>query len=296
MKIGVIGDSGYIGSNLLKSLSKRNYNLSGYNSYIERECSFLESKYMPHSMTSFMSTVDVVINTTGKFKPNDFTKNPDAKISNGESHIKRLVDSFNASNAKKLIHISSGGAIYGECKTTYGKEDEDVCPITPYGIMKLKEEKVIKENLLAYKNALVFRLTNPFGNSTNAKHGLIDAISRSYLDSAELRLTEDIDCCRDFIHIEDAIEFIVRAIDRNYFSRNFDICNLGSGISYNIHELVASVISTYPDLKVLYDIPRRSTDISESRVSMNKTFNVFGRHEFVDPVSYILQSIKNERF
>jgi nucleoside-diphosphate-sugar epimerase len=79
---------------------------------------------------------------------------------------------------------------------------------------------------------------------------------------------------RDYIYIEDLIDLIIMAVDAPL---NFDIFNIGTGVSYSVDELVNNIQKIMgSSLEVKATSETRKGEIMDTKADINKVFSVFG--------------------
>ena len=127
---------------------------------------------------------------------------------------------------RKLIFISSGGAVYGEPRSLPCDEDHPIQPLSPYGASKAAVELYLNLYREVYGlDYTVLRYGNVYGPRQDlmSEEGRVVAIfSQFMLEGRQPRINGDGEQQRDFVHVSDIVEANLRAIER------------GSGRSYNI--------------------------------------------------------------
>ena len=127
---------------------------------------------------------------------------------------------------RKVIFISSGGAVYGEPQALPCAEDHPIRPLSPYGASKAAVELY----LFLYKQTYgldytVLRYANVYGPRQDmlAEEGRVMAIfSQLMLAGRQPTINGDGEQQRDFLHVADAVAANLLALER------------GSGQAYNL--------------------------------------------------------------
>ena len=139
----------------------------------------------------------------------------------------------------RIIFFSSC-AVYGEPRIAGDvfAESDATAPIGRYA-----ESKVCAENLLAeYRaiggDALVLRVTNPYGfqQSPGARQGVIPALLRAALSGEPFQLWGEGDTIKDYIHVEDFCRAVACALEAP--ARVF---NIASGESIALSDVIGMV-------------------------------------------------------
>jgi UDP-glucose 4-epimerase len=145
-------------------------------------------------------------------------------------------------NCNKIIFASSA-SVYGNHEGVCS-EDTPTNPVNVYGKTKLMGEEIIKDSGVDY---VIFRFFNVAGGNQQGD-SLISKIKNSeritiYGTDYE---TKDGTCVRDFIHVEDICQAIIKSIDY----QGVITLNLGSNSGYSVLEVVT-------EANIPYDTGRR---------------------------------------
>ena len=180
-----------------------------------------------------------------------------------------LLDACVRCNVKKVVFLSSGGAVYGKEVDCPLKEKTATNPISSYGVQKISIEKLLY--LYRYLYGLdyrIIRLANPYGpyQRPNGIQGAVTTFTYKALKGEEIVVYGDGSVVRDFIYIDDAIRGIIKIVDGENKHHTF---NLGCGYGTSIKQLINIISSTLNvELKVTYkearkvDVPVNYLDIS----------------------------------
>jgi len=188
-------------------------------------------------------------------------------------NIERTVKFFQVAAScgiKKIVFPSSGGTVYGPCKTLPITEESPTNPICSYGITKLAVEKYL---ILLHKvygiDYLIFRISNPYGPGQNpqGKQGLIANVISRLLMNKPITVFGEGKTVRDYIYIDDVAQAFLFALQANIKN---EIFNIGSGIGFSINEVI-NLISDLLNkkLKVLRD-KDRITDVDANILDIRK--------------------------
>ena len=170
-----------------------------------------------------------------------------------------------------LIFSSSAGAVYAGSKERLITEDSSVAPINPYGLEKLKQEKLLEAILSAHPEftILIARISTLYGvrNRRSSRQGLLAQISRNVVLNQPIHIYVPLETMRDYIHAQDAALCIIKT------SR--DIRNMGGGIftkivAYERTHSIADIMGLFKRLShknlrtIHYSIP--STEYYQNNV------------------------------
>ena len=142
----------------------------------------------------------------------------------------------------RLVHVSSGGTVYGEAAILPITEDHATHPISPYGVTKLTLEKYA--HLYAVTRGLdvvCLRPANAYGEGQRpfTGQGFIATAMASALRNDPVRIFGTSGAIRDYIHVHDIASGVMAALDRG---ETGSIYNLGSGIGRSNLDVVEAMV------------------------------------------------------
>lgn len=246
----VLGANGFIGSHLVDELAENGYRVRAFGRY-SRDPQFKQNSnvelvegdlFKKGEVKKALKGVDYVFHSFSATNP--FVSDADPYI-DIEKNLKVSVNIFEQSikaKVKKVIFLSSGGAVYGnvaEAKTP--SEEDATTPVSPYGISKLAIE-----NYLAYFNRkfgleyIVYRLSNPYGPRQAFKNhqGVIPAFLDQVQKNNKIVVYGDGTASRDFIYIRDMTKMVVGTFSKKTKYRTY---NLGSGKQTSINQIIQTL-------------------------------------------------------
>jgi UDP-glucose 4-epimerase len=270
-KTCIVGGSGFIGSSLIPHLLKKNRDVT----VVGR--SQLPQNRLPAEVKYFFGDIK-----DDKFTSN-FLKNTDeiiylAYASTPRTSFENLFDDLNENlisavtffdiasryPIKKMIYISSGGAVYGESDGSPISEKHATNPISPYGISKLSIEKYAQLFWKTKKLPLVcIRPSNVYGENQKPfiGQGFISTAISSILLNKEIIIYGKDGTVRDYLYIDDFVNGIVLALDKCLPG---EIYNLGSGLGFNNTDIINKLKNNHLLKNYLFKIthePSRASDV-----------------------------------
>ncbi len=130
-----------------------------------------------------------------------------------------------------------------EVEPVASNEDDPSRPVSVYGITKLTQEQLIANTCATLDiPAVVFRYQNVFGPGQSLKNpytGILSIFTQLLMAGRQVNLFEDGMPTRDFVYIEDVVEYNVRALTLSI--GGVATLNVGSGARVTLAALVGSL-------------------------------------------------------
>jgi len=224
-KILVTGSTGFIGSSVIKRLS-------GYEVVTDyKDSERINLQNMEQVMK--LDSVDTVIHLAGKIPWKELDSN---EFSDGNIKCtQNILEYSSKKNIKKIIYVSS--YVYGKPKYCPVDEGHPVDPHTAYAESKYLAENVCLDYCKRYDlDLIILRPFNVYGKSMRAGFlisNLIDAVK----SGNKLNIINK-DSKRDFLHVDDFVDLILKIIDYN---SKLEIFNVGSGLSYSFDDIIRKI-------------------------------------------------------
>jgi len=278
LRILVTGGAGFIGSHLVRALVDRGFRVKVLDNLSGGSLSLLEDVIglvdfvrgdVRDSVTvvNAVRGVDVVIHLAALVDALESVRDP---LSYNEVNVRGTLNVCIASrNVKALIYPSSA-AIYGEPEVLPVGEDHPLNPVNPYGASKVAGEAYVKAyaQIHGYRH-VILRIFNVYGpGHTKSYAGVIDEFRRRIKRRQPLVVYGDGLQTRDFIHVYDVVEAIIKMLE---VEDARGVYNIGSGRSIAIRELAELMkrISRREDLDIEYAGPRPG-DVRRSQADITK--------------------------
>lgn len=251
MKILVIGCNGFIGSNIYRYLTAKNYNVFGADIHILNPNTFLLKQDLSNILQLFNEQhYNICINASGSSTVRFSITNEQEDYQLNYLNVKKIIEVIiQLQPGCKFINLSSA-AVYGNPKSLPIKENDDTLPISPYGKHKLlSEELLFNENLKNRLSTISLRIFSVYGNTL--KKQLFWDIYQKSKHSNEIELYGIGNETRDFIHIDD----LMLAIEIIILNAKFDgtTINVASGNDVTINDAANTLINYIkPNCKIIF--------------------------------------------
>ncbi|MCH2045610.1 MAG: NAD-dependent epimerase/dehydratase family protein [Saprospiraceae bacterium] len=271
MKILITGGTGFIGSHVVETLLRDGHTVkvlstsSSIHPNLKRvadQIEILRGNFGNEVlMTNYLDQIDILIHLAWTTVPKDASDNP---IYDAQSNLVgglHLLEACVKAKIKKLVFISTGGALYGRPDYTPVDELHPLRPISAYGISKMTFERYL---YFYYKNRgldyTVLRLSNVYGPRQNLskKQGVIGIWLDKIIRHEPIEIWGDGQVVRDYIHVNDVAEALSLLLQ---YAGGYKIFNLGSGHGVSLNQIlsIAKDLSDDP-VKISY-LPSRSFDV-----------------------------------
>jgi UDP-glucose 4-epimerase len=162
---------------------------------------------------------------------------------------------------KKVIFISTGGALYGEPDVVPADEDHPVRPLSPYGTSKFSFEQYLGTFKRTFGlEFTVLRYANIYGPRQDfyAEEGRVVAIFASrMLTGKPVTIDGDGEQSRDMLHVGDAATANLAALERG----DGEIFHISTGVPVSVNDLFRK-LALLTDYKLRPNTgPKRKGDV-----------------------------------
>lgn len=242
-KLLLLGGTGFLGRSLLNNLEKKqSVKIMIHNSNFNTSAKKFKGDILKkNSFYKEITNNDTIINLIGQIS-SDVSNYINLNIVGGLN----LLNSCINKKINRIILISSIH-VYGENLQQASKETDPLKPKTQYGLVKMITEKIYQYFSDSYGiNVTTLRLAGLYG--PEKKTGFVTQLLRSVNDfTIHPILFNNGQQFRDLLHVDDAVNGIIKAIDTP--SKKYEIFNISSGRRYSIKNL-ASLIESISHKKI----------------------------------------------
>lgn len=182
-------------------------------------------------------------------------------------------------NVKNIVYISSGGAVYGSNSYKHTEQD-NVSPISSYGVVKLAIEKYILQYAQLFGiQSLILRLSNPYGlYHYNTRQGIVNVAIRKSLQNEILQVWGDGNTKKDYIYIGDFVQILFNLLSNSLYC---GVINIGSGKTTSINSIIQAIKTCGMKLDVEYTTTKQ-LDVTDFELDITKLLSLLGEFKFTE--------------
>ena len=229
MRALVTGGVGFVGTNLIKRLLSDGHEVISFDNY---STGFKKNeqdgcKYLNFDVSQkfyFEDNIDVIFHMAALARIQPSINNPSKTLRNNFESTLNILD-YARLHDIPVIYAGSSSKHHG----LYG---------SPYAWSKYGGEELCKLYSEVYNlNTTICRFYNVYGphhirSGTYAT--VLGIFERQYLNNEPLTITGNGEQRRDFTHIDDIVDGLVRCVGKEHKAEEFE---LGSGVNYSINEI-----------------------------------------------------------
>ena len=256
MSVIVFGGMGFVGIPLIRSLQNKqsikimihendtcDLSVQKFSGDLLKSDSFIEN----------LEENDIVVNLVGQIST-DYSKLVRANIDGGLN----LLNACIKKKVKKIILILSIN-VYGENLERPSLESDPLKPETNYGHVKMLTEMMYKHFAERYDlDITILRLANLYGE--NKKAGFVSKLLNSINSPNEKLKPHNFGNQEmDVLHIDDAVNGIIKAINTNL--NGFHIINISSGMKYSIKQMIKIIEKISKKQMLIEYVEQRDAEI-----------------------------------
>lgn len=277
-KVLITGGAGFVGTHLTKKLIDE-----GFEVIVFDNLSFGKKENIPNSeKVSFIKgdvknkedllhafqEVDIVVHLAAIVSVISCEEHPEVCHENNIVGTRNVFEIAKELHIKKIIYASSA-AVYGNLDSSCIKEDDEVCPISKYGISKFENEKIAEEfsNDINSVGLRFFNIYGPGLSMENAYPSVLVSFFKKIKNNEPLTVFGDGTQTRDFVHVFDISKAIIQAIKIDTTGSN--LYNVGTNIETPIITIAEHIQKIKPEVKISFE-PIRSFDIKKSCCDITK--------------------------
>jgi len=256
MRILITGGAGYLGSTITRKLIEK-HEVIVYDNLMYNQTSLVDLSHHPNftfhygdvrewsKLKYIVEQCDVIIPLAALVGFPSCEKDKELATSVNFTQIQNIVDVLTDDQKILFPNTNSGYGTRGDGMVT---EEDELTPISHYGVTKCDAEDYILEN----SNGIIFRLATVFGSSSRMRLDLlVNEFVYKLLTDKYITIFEK-EFVRNFVHIQD-VASVFSYMTLKYDSYQNEIFNVGlSDTNINKKQLVERIQKYIPDTSVTY--------------------------------------------
>ena len=260
--IVITGGLGFIGSNLINILSKKNYFIinidkvtyaSNFNNISRNIKNYKFYKQDINNQNFIQKILDkynpsLIFNLAAETHVDRSIDGPKQFINSNIYGVFNLLEVIRKFKKKiKLIHVSTD-EVYGDIiNNKSSKESDAYNPSSPYSASKASGDFLIKSYVRTYKiPAIITNCCNNYGPNQYPEK-LIPTIIYKIVNNKPITIYGNGRNIREWIHVEDHCSALIKISEQGILGDNY---NIGSGIELNNIDIVKKIIYSFKEIDI----------------------------------------------
>ena len=260
--IVITGGLGFIGSNLINILSKKNYYIinidkvtydSNFNNISSNIKNYKFYKQDINNQNFIKKILDkynpsLIFNLAAETHVDRSIDGPKQFINSNIYGVFNLLEAIRKFKKKiKLIHVSTD-EVYGDIiNNKSSKESDAYNPSSPYSASKASGDLLIKSYVRTYKiPAIITNCCNNYGPNQYPEK-LIPTIIYKIVNNQPITIYGNGRNIREWIHVEDHCSALIKISEKGILGDNY---NIGSGIELNNIDIVKKIIYSFKEIDI----------------------------------------------
>jgi len=282
MFILVLGGTGFIGSHLVEELTAHHHRVRVFSRKARQTANPLPGvEYYsgdfadPFAVAEAMQDIDAVAHLVSTTLPATSNLDPIADIQSNLSNSVHLLQTMQATAAKKILYISSGGTIYGPTDNLPIAENTPLQPICSYGIVKAAIENYLRMFQRLYGLCpVILRVANPYGPRQGhlGTQGVIATFFDRIRKQETINIWGDGSTIRDYIHVSD----VARACRLALEADTSTCVNIASGMGQSLNDIIRQIEMTLEKTAQVHYSDARKFDVDKIILDISKAREVLG--------------------
>lgn len=244
----VLGGCGFIGSHVCRALVERGTPVRVFKRPgascerirdIETEVEIVEGNIAcPGHVLAALEGCETVVNLVHTTVPGSSMENPVRDVKSNVISSVRWLSRLGETGVRKLVFVSSGGAVYGAQQSGPIDESHPTEPKSSYGITKLIAEKYVAMFAAMHnKQHVILRPSNVYGEGQrlDIKQGVVGVLADRALRGERLEVWGDGTSTRDYLHVSDLVAALMLLLD---YEGEQHVFNVGSGKEHSVRDIV----------------------------------------------------------
>ncbi|MBN9332125.1 NAD-dependent epimerase/dehydratase family protein [Devosia sp.] len=241
--------------------------------------------------SELLSRADRICHFATTSTPATSNADPLADIESNLMSTVRLLEAMRQTGNRRILFLSSGGAVYGRPHYLPIDEKHPLNPLSAYGVVKSAIERYLRMYEANYSLApTIIRLANPYGPGQNSfgQLGAVSTFIHLALTDQPATIWGDGSVIRDYVYISDATALLLAAAE----SDATGTFNCGAGTGTSLIELMETVEQATGKTLHRQFKPARSFDPPEVVLDVSLAHSIFGWRPAVPLTAGVSRTVK----
>ena len=302
----ISGVAGFIGSNLVDDLLRKDFNVMGidnfdsfysreikeinisnalkYKSFDFREGDIRDMKFLDSCFSGFRP--DIIIHLAAKAGVRPSIKDPASYYDVNVNGTLNLLEAMRRNKIGRMLFASSSSVYGNNKKIPFAESDNVDFPVSPYAASKKACELLCHTyHHLFDMDIFCLRFFTVYGPRQRPDLA-INKFTRALLNGEPITLFGDGSSSRDYTHISDILQGIGQAMEN---LKGFGIFNLGESNAISLKELLALLENSTEKKADIKYLPMQDGDVLRTFADISRAKSVLG----YNPVVNIADGIRN---
>jgi nucleoside-diphosphate-sugar epimerase len=259
VRVLVTGHTGYIGSRLTPMLLEAGHEVTGLDTDLFRDCTFVgELADVPHihrdvrdvtieDLTGFDAVIHLAALSNDPLGDYD----PSLTVSINEEGSIRVAELAKKAGVSRFLFASSCSN-YGAAGQDFMTEDSPLDPITPYGVSKVAVEKALGPMADESFCPVYLRASTAYGVSPRLRFDLVlNNLTAWAMTTGKVLLKSDGSPWRPVVHVDDICRAYIALLEAPADAVSNRAFNIGTTTeNYQIRDLAETVAKVVPNCEV----------------------------------------------
>jgi UDP-glucose 4-epimerase len=284
MKVVVTGGAGFIGSHVVDAYVAAGHQVividnlcSGKRENLNPQARFVEQDILDPATADLIRAErpDVLNHHAAQIDVRRSVADPAFDARTNVLGTLGLLEAARQAGVKKVLFVSSGGAVYGEQETFPAPETHQTWPVSPYGVSKRSGELYCHFFQAEYGLPFVaFRYSNVYGprQDPHGEAGVVAIFSGKMLRGEPVTVNGDGTQTRDYVFVGDVARMSLRALERDATGP----VNIGTGVETDVNVLAGTLREVAGSRSDIQHGPAKGGEQRRSVVDIRRARAVFG--------------------
>jgi len=242
----VTGGAGFIGSHLVEALKSQGDRVVVFDNFktgkkenLSSDIEIIKGDICLDFTSELLKGIDGIFHLAAIPSVQFSIENPEETFKINVLGTLKILRAASLAKVEKVVFVSSA-AVYGKAKNIPTKENDEIDPLSPYGLEKYIGEKYCRLFNKVYNLKTVsLRFANAYGPrmpESGAYRNVIKIFSDAKKNNEPLTITGSGEQKRDFVYVKDLAKALIMSMESSSIFQG-EIINIGSGQSISINEL-----------------------------------------------------------